>query len=176
MHLETERSCSSIVVALAATVLATALAAGPHSMSSAAERTWIVGAVVLSPEHTDAPREANVLIEGDRIAAVTPTAPPADDGSIVFDARGGVLIPGLIDGHVHLASVPGMTPLTAMRYPEIANAYRTQLPRSYLRYGYTTVIDLNVADPSAIAAFRMAPVHPDEYDCGASLPMANTFL
>src|SRR5215470_6277284 len=135
--LEAERSDFSIVVALAVTVLATALAAAPHSMASAAERTWIVGAIVLSPEHMDPPQEANVLIEGDRITAVTPTTPPADDGSTVFDARGGVLIPGLIDGHVHLASVPGMTPLTAMRHPEITNAYRTQLPRSYLRYGYT---------------------------------------
>jgi imidazolonepropionase-like amidohydrolase len=175
MHLEAERSDFSIVVALAVTVVATALATAPHSTASAAERTWIVGAVVLSPEHTESPREANVLIEGDRIAAVTATAPTADDGSTVFDARGGVLIPGLIDGHVHLASVPGMTPLMGMRHPEIANAYRTQLPRSYLRYGYTTVIDLNVADPSAIEAFRAAPAHPDEYDCGASLPMANGY-
>jgi imidazolonepropionase-like amidohydrolase len=175
MHFQSKRTDFSVLAALAAALAAMAFAAAPHSMASASERTWIVGATVLSPEHAGPPREANVLIEGDRIAAVTTTPPTVEEGTTVFDARGGVLIPGLIDSHVHLASVPGMTPLMEMRYPEIADAYRVQLPRSYLRYGYTTVIDLNIADPAAIQAFRAAPAHPDEYDCGPSLPIANGY-
>jgi hypothetical protein len=41
-----------------------------------------------------------------------------------------VLIPSLIEGHVHLASVPGMTPLMEMRYAEIADAYRALIERT----------------------------------------------
>lgn len=61
-----------------------------------------------------APRpDTTVLIEGDRIASVT----PADDaaipaGAVVVDGRGKFLIPGLWDMHVHLAKAgAGALPL-----------------------------------------------------------------
>ena len=38
-------------------------------------RIWIVGATVISPERQDTGRVLNVLIEGDRIAAVTDALP-----------------------------------------------------------------------------------------------------
>ena len=114
------------------------------SVAVAAEpRTWIVGATVISPERADDGRKLNVLIEGDRIAAVSDELPPkaSQDASIV-DAAGSYLIPGLIDSHVHLQTVPGFTPLMNLRHPLLVWDYRAQLPRSFLRYGYTTVIDL----------------------------------
>jgi imidazolonepropionase len=45
-----------------------------------------------------------VLVEGDRIAWVGPTRdlPPVPPGAEVVDARGKVVLPGLIDGHTHL--------------------------------------------------------------------------
>jgi hypothetical protein len=49
------------------------------------------------------------------------------------------------------------------------------LPRSYLYYGYTTVIDLVVFDRARLAAFRNAPLHPDQYDCGEPLPVVNGY-
>src|SRR5258708_11260383 len=138
----------------------------------AAPRTWIAGATVLSPEQKDSGRQLNVLVDGERIAAVTAELPAdAAQGATVVNADGLFLIPGLIDGHTHLQSVPGFTPVMQLGHPALVRAYRAQLPRSFLRYGYTTVIDLIVADPDALAVFAQAPVRPDFYTCGPALPV-----
>jgi len=39
--------------------------------------------------------------------------------------------------------------------------YFKQLPRSYLYFGYTTLIDLAVIDRRVLDDFRQAPLHPD---------------
>jgi imidazolonepropionase-like amidohydrolase len=144
-------------------------------VAAAQPRTWIVGATVISPERADNGRKLNVLIEGDRIAAVSEALPSdaAKDAQVV-DATGSYLIPGLIDSHVHLQSVPGLTPLMQFRHPFLVRDYRIQLPRSYLRYGYTTVIDLVVTDRDVMDSFVASPAHPDLYHCGA-LPVANGY-
>jgi imidazolonepropionase-like amidohydrolase len=43
----------------------------------------------------------DVVVEGDRIAAVRPTGEPAPEGAEPIDGSGRFLIPGLIDTHVH---------------------------------------------------------------------------
>jgi hypothetical protein len=53
--------------------------------------------------------------------------------------------------------------------------YYQQLPRSYLYFGYTTLVDLAVVKPEVLNEFRRAPLHPDLYDCGPSLPLANGY-
>lgn len=143
------------------------------SAAQAAEpvRTWIVGATVLSPERGDAGQVLNVLIDGERIAAVTATLPAdAAQSAQIVDASGQVLIPGLIDGHVHLASVPGFSPVMPFTHPRITRDYRAQMPRSFLRYGYTTVVDLVPISRDVMDDFVAAPVHPDLLHCGA-LPL-----
>ena len=51
---------------------------------------------------------ADILVEGDRIAALAPDLPPADSAGVplaledVVDLSGKVVIPGLIQGHMHL--------------------------------------------------------------------------
>lgn len=150
------------------------LAAGLAGAAPAAEpvaRTWIVGATVLSPERGDDGQPLNVLIEGERIAAVTATLPAdAAQTAQIVDASGQVLIPGLIDGHVHLASVPGFNPVMPFTHPFITRDYRAQMPRSFLRYGYTTVVDLAPISRDVLEDFGNAPAHPDLLHCGA-LPL-----
>jgi imidazolonepropionase-like amidohydrolase len=155
--------------------MATLLPALHDAAAAGDPRTWIVGATVISPERADDGRKLNVLIEGDRIGAVTEALPPgaAQDAAIV-DAAGSYLMPGLIDSHVHLQSVPGFTPLMEYRHPFLVRDYRAQMPRSYLRYGYTTVIDLVPTGRDVLDAFVAAPAHPDLYHCGA-LPVADGY-
>ncbi|MCK5439958.1 MAG: amidohydrolase family protein, partial [Gemmatimonadetes bacterium] len=131
---------------------------------------------IVSPER-EAPLENGwVAIEGGRIRAVGTGEPDfATDAYHVHDGGGRFLTPGLIDGHVHLAGVPGM------RYPvpdalvPLVEAYKKQLPRSYLYFGFTTVIDLNVIDRPFIDELEAAPLHPDVYDCDSALALANGY-
>ena len=152
----------------------------PASKDAEPSRTWITDVTIVSPENLASLDRGSVLIEDGLITRVDRKAnakPPA--GATVVSGEGGFLIPGLIDSHVHLASVPGITPEMNMspdpaHAPMLADYYR-QLPRSYLYFGYTTLIDLAVVEQKAVDDFRSAPLHPDLYDCGPSLPLANGY-
>src|SRR5882672_3695329 len=53
-----------------------------------------------------APFPGKVLIDGERIAAVVPQSQaPAADGAERVDARGKLLMPGMVEGHSHLSFV-----------------------------------------------------------------------
>ena len=115
-----------------------------------------------------------MLVEDGRIALVDRGGKAArPEGASVVDGRGKFLIPGLIDSHVHVTSLPGVGDPSKFD-PGIAKAYYEQLPRSYLYYGYTTLVDLVAVDPKLLDDFRRAPLHPDLMDCGP-LPFANGY-
>jgi len=57
----------------------------------------------------------------------------------------------------------------------MADSYAAQLPRSYLYSGFTTVVDLAVFDRAFLDRFEAAPLHPDTYDCGGALALANGY-
>jgi imidazolonepropionase-like amidohydrolase len=137
---------------------------------------WITDVVIVSPESLHHIDKGSVLIQDGRIVSVerNPKA-KKPSGSVVFDGHGEYLIPGLIDSHVHLASVPGMSFDLSKGEEKIVQEYFQQLPRSYLYFGYTTLVDLAVINPQVMADFRQAPDRPDLYDCGGSLPIANGY-
>jgi imidazolonepropionase-like amidohydrolase len=151
-------------------LLAATLAAGP----SAAERTWIRNVVLVSPERLDHVEKGGVLLEDGRIVEVRRGAAAAPEGATVVDGGGRFLVPGLIDSHVHLALFPGTLDRTSLD-PALVRAYFEQLPRSYLYYGYTTLVDLAVFDRPVIDDFRRTPLHPDLLDCGEGVAMANGY-
>jgi imidazolonepropionase-like amidohydrolase len=141
-------------------------------------RIWITDVAIISPENLDNIAEGGVLIENGTIAQVERgkhARVPA--GATVVSGKGQFLIPGLIDSHVHLAGIPGVDENSDSHkpQPEVIRQYFEQLPRSYLYFGYMTLIDLAVMDRSVIDNFRKAPLHPDLYDCGPSLPVANGY-
>jgi imidazolonepropionase-like amidohydrolase len=143
-----------------------------------ANRIWITDVIIISPESLDHIGKGSVLIENGLIAKVergekANAKPPA--GATVFSGNGQYLIPGLIDSHVHLASVPGMSFDPSEGQQKMVHEYFMQLPRSYLYFGYTTLVDLAVYRPVVLQEFRQAPLHPDLYDCGGSLPFANGY-
>ena len=57
----------------------------------------------------------------------------------------------------------------------MVEAYLKQLPRSYLYYGYATLIDLVAPFLQELNDFRHQPLHPDLYDCNPSMPFANGY-
>ena len=151
-------------------------------------RIWIAGVTIISPENLDHISTGSVLIEGGKIVRVERKAgakPPA--GATVVSGKGQFLIPGLIDSHVHISSIPGMgmipeqlklgEPL-AKSFPQheaMVESYLKQMPRSYLYYGYTTLVDLAAPFPSELDDFRREPLHPDLYSCNPSMPFANGY-
>jgi predicted amidohydrolase YtcJ len=140
------------------------------------DRTWITDVNIISPEKLDHIEKGSVLIESGRIVSVDRrNGAKKPSGATVVSGEGQFLIPGLIDSHVHLASIPGMRPEVSFGRAEGKSAmikeYFKQLPRSYLYFGYTTLVDLAVVDRRVLDDFRQVPLHPDLYDCGQSLPM-----
>jgi imidazolonepropionase-like amidohydrolase len=142
----------------------------------AASRVWITDVTIISPENLDHIGKGSVLIENGRIVRVErKKVAKKPSGATVVSGKGQFLIPGLIDSHVHLASLPGMSFDQAEGKPQMIKEYFKQLPRSYLYYGYTTVVDLAVIDHQVLEDFRQAPLHPDLYDCGEPLVFANGY-
>jgi hypothetical protein len=164
------------IFAVLFTSLLSIVAVSGSSPAQTARRTWITDVTIISPENLDHVERGNVLIEDGRIVDVERKkwAKKKTDATVV-SGKGQFLIPGLIDSHVHLAVVPGMDFGQPNGNPEMIKKYFRQLPRSYLYYGYTTLVDLAVIDRKVLEEFRQSPLHPDLYDCGDSLPFANGY-
>jgi imidazolonepropionase-like amidohydrolase len=138
-------------------------------------RVLIEDVTIVSPERKAPLQRGYVVLKNDHIEAVGQGAPPAARWDSVVAGGGRVLVPGLIDGHTHLA-VPAGLPLPPPSDLEaMADSYAAQLPRSYLYSGFTTVIDLAVFDRAFLDRFEAAPLHPDTYDCGGALALANGY-
>jgi imidazolonepropionase-like amidohydrolase len=163
--------------AMAIRLLCPGAAVGAPASDQAVDRTWITDVTIISPESLDHIEAGSILIENGRIITVErrKTAKrPA--GATVVSGEGQFLIPGLIDSHVHVTSVPGMSTDQARTNPEIVRQYFQQVPRSYLYYGYTTLVDLGVAvNHPAFEGMRQAPLHPDIVGCGDALVSANGY-
>lgn len=142
----------------------------------AGQQTWITNVKLVSPEKLDRIETGSVLIEDERIVRVERGAGAlAPKGATRIDGHGYYLTPGLIDSHVHLIAVPGMSFEQSERMRAMSDAYFAQMPRSYLYYGYTTVIDLAAGSREFIDRVKAMPRHPDIYDCGPPLVMANGY-
>lgn len=123
---------------------------------------------VVSPERSAPLQHAHVRIVDGLIAEVSER--PLR-GQQEIDGTGRYLVPGLIDSHVHLAVPPGfpsaMTREQAAAHPEVVAATLTQDPKSYLFFGFTTVVDL-VGSGDRTAQWNARELRPDAYFCGAA--------
>lgn len=137
---------------------------------------WIRDITIASAEREAPLPDAHVVVRDGRIAWIG-TAPPRGGAEAVtiVAAPGKYLTPGLIDSHVHLAGVPGMMPEQEAAQPALVEAYFAQLPRSYLYFGFTTVVDLNIVDRRPIERLRATEIAPTVFDCGSALPLANGY-
>jgi imidazolonepropionase-like amidohydrolase len=157
-------------------LLFSAVVCASAQSKSDSSRQWITGVYIVSPENLDHVEKGSVLIQNGRIVRVDRSEKAqAPAGATIVSGGGQYLVPGLIDSHVHLASIPGMLEEQEKANPEMVKSYLKQMPRSYLYYGYTTLVDLAVTDPQVLTDFRGESLHPDLYDCGGSLPFANGY-
>ncbi len=137
---------------------------------------WIRNVTVVSMERDRPLPNTDVVIRGERIAWVGTARASSMDGVRILDGSRRYLVPGLIDGHVHVdAPLPGMSRSQRDSMPDVVRAYQQQLPRSYLYFGFTTVIALGVKDRTALTRVRAAELGPRVWDCGDPLVMANGY-
>jgi imidazolonepropionase-like amidohydrolase len=123
---------------------------------------------VVSPERSIPLRNVSVSIKDDRIVAVGRSRQPGgDSGDIeIVDGTALYLAPGLIDSHVH-SDLPGIEDAQEEASPVVARDMREQVPRSFLYFGFTTLIDL-IGTRDATEAWNALPGRPDRYFCGAA--------
>lgn len=112
---------------------------------------------------------AAVLLDGDRIAwaGPAPDAPVRPAEAEVVNGRGGTLLPGLIDAHVHLA-------WGGEAHPQGPLVAALAAAAAMLACGITAVRDLGARDHSAVAAARevMAGRAPGPHIIAAGRPLA----
>jgi imidazolonepropionase-like amidohydrolase len=145
-----------------------------HSETAVSQDLRVEDVTIVSPESAREIDSATVTIHDGRIQSISTKAraAPASGPTAVqtLDGTNLYLIPGLIDSHVHLGGIPGMTDEQEKAHPEVARAARDQFPRSYLYSGFTTLIDL-ISTPQEMARWRSHGLAPDTYFCGGAALM-----
>jgi imidazolonepropionase-like amidohydrolase len=145
---------------------------GPRNVARSADPpvTVIRDVTVISAERAAPLEHAYVRLANGRIADVSTYALTGD---LAIDGRGRFLIPGLIDSHTHLRSTPGMQAPQRAVHPDLVAQADAQEPRSYLYFGFTTVLSLgDTAGP--IQRWNTLDVRPDAYFCGGT-PILNGY-
>jgi imidazolonepropionase-like amidohydrolase len=87
--------------------------------------------------------DPTVVVDGRTIVSVGSSVPPPE-GAEVVDLAGATLLPGLVDGHVHLVFDSSDDPVSALAGRDDAGAFAamTSFARTAARGGVTTVRDL----------------------------------
>jgi imidazolonepropionase-like amidohydrolase len=84
--------------------------------------------------------DAVVIIEGSKIGEIGEKL-PIPQGAKVIDASGKTVMPGLIDGHVHLNADPLVPPLERLIAPDsLTNLRAAKNARITLEAGYTSIL------------------------------------
>ena len=136
--------------------------------------TVIENVTLVSPErHAPLPHATVVIREG-RIAEIG-TDLVAGPHAKRIDGRGRFLIPGLIDSHVHVGHSAALDDDAIDAHPQLWAAYRAQVPRAYLAFGFTTIVDLDLM-PRDRTWFEGTPLHPGFYSCGRGIKIPGGYM
>ena len=109
------------------------------------QRQAVVNATVFDSARGTLRPRCTVVIDGDRIVAVT-DEPVQVDAAIVTDAAGRTVLPGLIDAHVHVVAASHDLVALAQQPPSLVGAHSSHILRGMLHRGFTTVRDAAGAD------------------------------
>ena len=137
---------------------------------AAAQDLRISHVTIVSPERVAGLPDAEVRIHDGRIVAITtgagrqrqaaPAPSPRSTAADCSDA--GPDRQPRAPGHT-----PGMTGEQEAQHPELAQRAWEQMPRSFLLYGFTTLVDL-ISTPQELARWKSRGLTPDTYFCGGA--------
>jgi len=116
-----------------------------------------------------------ILTENEKVVYLGKDQPKVKGNYKIIDGKGKFTIPGLIDSHVHLANMAGMTRSHQKEHPQLVEDYYAQLPKNFLYYGYTSLIDVNNYAPNVLDKILSTSIRPDIYACGEQVQVMNDF-
>jgi imidazolonepropionase-like amidohydrolase len=120
-------------------------------MSDSNGQTLFVNASVLDAQRGELLSDRTVLVAGDRIVEVGGADVNSKDARVI-DVRGMVLMPGLIDCHVHVTAITADLTALAEWSPAYVTARAARVMARMLQRGFTTVRDVGGADFGLAAA------------------------
>lgn len=124
--------------------------------------------IITTEDGNYSPYIGHLVAEKDKIVYIGENEPPISGKFEKIDGTGKFVVPGLIDNHVHITEVQGMLPHHMEKYPELTKEFNSQMPKSYLYYGFTTLINLGGISKERITSFDQGPYKPDLYHTGYS--------
>lgn len=114
----------------------------------------ITGAVLIDGTGADPVMDATVLAEGNAILDVG-RGIDVPEGSEVLEAQGKVMMPGLIDAHVHLCASGEPSIFSMLQHPRgLIQLMAARNAENTLEAGYTTVRDMGALSGFAISLRR----------------------
>jgi imidazolonepropionase-like amidohydrolase len=142
--------------------------------SAVVQDVVIQNITLISPERVTPLLHADVILHEGRIAKVGTKLVPGPRSRRI-NGSGRFLIPSLIDSHVHAGHSAALGDGAIDAHPELWAAYRAQVPRAYLAFGFTSIVDLDLK-PNDQAWFEVAPLHPHLYSCGKGITVAGGYM
>ncbi len=134
----------------------------------------IENVTLISPERAAPLLHVDVVIRDGRITEIGTNLHTGPNPRRI-DGNGRFLIPGLIDSHVHAGHSAALDDDAIDAHPELWATYRAQVPRAYLAFGFTSIVDLDLT-PSDQAWFEGTPLHPRLYSCGRGIKVAGGYM
>lgn len=132
----------------------------------ASEVSIIENVNIVSPHQDSIQKNMNVMMVDGRIKTISSHNFSSVVDVNVVDGTDMFLVPGMMDSHVHVSSIPGMgfgVDPVSRKHPELAELYFAQQPRSFLYYGVTQVLDPNPG--LNWEKFTDSKKHPDYFRC-----------
>ena len=118
---------------------------GAAGEGRAPERRALLNATVFDSTLGSLRPRCTLVIEGERIATVTDEPLQVDDAACI-DVGGRVVLPGLIDAHVHVVAASHDLAALALEPASLVGAQSSRILREMLHRGFTTVRDAAGAD------------------------------
>jgi imidazolonepropionase-like amidohydrolase len=160
--------------AILGALVASSTECAAHSQSPVDHELVIQNVTLISPERSGPMYHADVVLRDGRIAEIGTHLLPSSH-ALRVDGSGRFLIPGLIDSHVHAGHSAALDDDAIDAHPELWAAYRDQVPRAFLAFGFTSVVDLDLK-PRDKAWFDGTPLHPHLYSCGKGIKVAGGYM
>jgi imidazolonepropionase-like amidohydrolase len=113
--------------------------------------THLTNARIVDGTEAEPTAPMTVVVEGDRIREVSATRLSAGSAEVI-DLGERVLMPGLIDCHVHIVAVVASLGLNATLPDSLVASRSIQLQHDMLMRGFTTVRDVGGADHGQVVA------------------------